>query len=81
MTISNPLPPTDPEDEIAELRALIAILQAELSTLRQSSTESVEAVATLRAALDTAREELAALKPPTPKATRLEGFFEVEDEP
>lgn len=75
------MPPSDPADEIANLREQIAELRRELHAARDASASASELTA-LREQLATAQRELEALRAaptPAPSSKRLDGFFETEE--
>lgn len=78
------LPPSDPQDEIAQLRERIDELTEELRQARDGAIATTAAeVAELRRQLEDAQRELQQLRTPPPAPTprrRLDGFFEVEEE-
>jgi ribosomal protein L29 len=72
------IPPADPEDAIAELRARCAELETQLAAER-AARSTVET--TTASELSTLREQLAALQNPAPapaKKKRADGFFDVD---
>jgi ribosomal protein L29 len=67
------LPPTDPEDAIADLKTKIRELENELATERTRNAERDGELTGLRS-------QLAALQPTPEKKKKIVGFFEVDDD-